>query len=165
METSTDVRLRRASGADASAVATVNAVVQSLHARALPDEFLMPDHAAAQTYFEDRLAQSSSVVLLAESAGEACGYLYAEELRPAANPFKAPTPTLYINHLAVVPHMQGQGIGRQLVLAAEKHARQCGIDLVRLDAWSFNETALRTFASLGYEPYNVRMQHRLEPRL
>lgn len=56
-------------------------------------------------------------------------------------------PLAKLRQMAVAPAMQGRGLGRLLVDAAELWLRQAGFDQVVLDA---RETAIGFYQSLGY---------------
>ena len=56
--------------------------------------------------------------------------------------------TIGMRQVAVLPHLQGQGIGRALVEFAEQLARERGYLLMTLHA---RETAIRFYEKLGYE--------------
>jgi GNAT superfamily N-acetyltransferase len=53
-----------------------------------------------------------------------------------------------MRQVAVVPHRQGQGIGRALVEFAERFARERGFMLMKLHA---RDTAIPFYKKLGYE--------------
>ena len=58
--------------------------------------------------------------------------------------------TMYVGKLAVGPAMQGQGIGRALMSAAETFARQTNHDALQLDVRIELSENHETFAALGF---------------
>jgi ribosomal protein S18 acetylase RimI-like enzyme len=56
-----------------------------------------------------------------------------------------------VGPITVDPAYHGRGIGRRLMSAALEHARQQGLERVRLLQDSFNTTSLSLYASLGFE--------------
>lgn len=56
-----------------------------------------------------------------------------------------------VHRLCVGAAEQGNGIGRQTVLFAERELRRRGYDCIRLDAFPLNPSAIRLYESLGYE--------------
>lgn len=57
---------------------------------------------------------------------------------------------LYIGKLAVEPERQGQGIGKQLMLAAERLARDCGKAAIELETRIELAANHAVFARLGF---------------
>ena len=61
------------------------------------------------------------------------------------------SPVGYIEGWYVDPDLRRQGVGGQLVRAAEDWARSLGLSEMASDTWLDNETSLRAHAALGYE--------------
>lgn len=60
---------------------------------------------------------------------------------------------LFVSHLWVAEALRSQGYGRQLMLTAEKAAKERGCDRVYLDTFSFQ--ALGFYERLGYQIFGV----------
>ncbi|MBT2559142.1 GNAT family N-acetyltransferase [Hymenobacter sp. ISL-91] len=60
-------------------------------------------------------------------------------------------PELYLGMLSVEPTLQAGGIGRQLVQAAESHARALGCQAVRMTVISVRHELLAWYERLGYQ--------------
>jgi N-acetylglutamate synthase-like GNAT family acetyltransferase len=86
----------------------------------------------------------AEIAFATEHEGKLTGCIF---LRPEAD-------CLYVGKLAVLPSMQGQGIGRRLLAIAEGTARDLGLSVLRLEtrielagnhttfaAWGFKKTA------------------------
>lgn len=63
----------------------------------------------------------------------------------------------YMGELAVVEEAEGQGIGRLLVEAAERWARENGHDLLVLDTGAANARSRGFYTGLGYQEESVRL--------
>jgi len=61
----------------------------------------------------------------------------------------------YFYRLAVLPEMQGSGIGRELVAAIEKRFKQRGVNNVLIMVNQANPEVLPFYLSLGYEVQNM----------
>ncbi|MDU0370034.1 GNAT family N-acetyltransferase [Hymenobacter endophyticus] len=59
-------------------------------------------------------------------------------------------PDLYLGMLSVEPTLQAQGLGRQLVTAAEAHARQLGCTGIRITVISVRHELLAWYERLGF---------------
>ncbi|MCW2598459.1 MAG: GCN5-related N-acetyltransferase [Frankiales bacterium] len=152
------LRLRPASLADAPAVARLCELVQGLHFEAMPEEFTGPDPVALLAFFQARLPERAVVVLLAELAGHAVGYLYAEEVHRPPTELTQELDILYVHHMAVAPEARRTGIGTALMAEAEQYATRHQLTDLRLDVWAFNEQAERFYSRLGFAPAFTRMK-------
>jgi ribosomal protein S18 acetylase RimI-like enzyme len=167
-------RIRRATAADAEAVAALNREVQALHAEALPWRFkpagpasFPPAEAAAL------IARPDNIVFVAELAvdevatapaggAETIGYIYAEVLRRPETPFTYAYETLYIHHIGVRPEFRDHDVGEALLEAMRGAAAERRIELITLDVWSFNARARAFFRRNGFRIYNERLWNRPE---
>lgn len=89
-----------------------------------------------------------AVLLQAEAAGRLAGCAYLE----------TQSNCLYLSMLAVDPGAQAHGLGRQLLRAAEAHARQAGCATIRMSV-----LALRTELLAWYERQGYRRTGASEP--
>ncbi|MFI6047724.1 GNAT family N-acetyltransferase [Nocardia sp. NPDC051321] len=82
--------------------------------------------------------------------GQPLGALVITETPP---PYVAPAGEreLYINWLLVSRRYRGAGVGAVLIERAREEARECGIDLIRLDCYAGDDGALiDTYKRLGF---------------
>lgn len=97
----------------------------------------------------DWQATRHAVILLAWQDDQAMGLLNAFE---GFSTFAA-QPLLNIHDLVVHPDVRGQGIGRQLLQAAEAIARERGYCKITLEVLSGNHTAQALYGREGYAAY------------
>jgi len=88
-----------------------------------------------------QLAWDSELVMVAEREGEVVGVVVGTIDGTRA----------YFYRLAVLPELQGSGIGRQLVEAIEKRFKQRGVNRVLIMVNQDNPEVLPFYHSLGYE--------------
>ncbi|WP_144923385.1 GNAT family N-acetyltransferase [Halorubrum salsamenti] len=62
-----------------------------------------------------------------------------------------------VSNLFVVPEWRGEGIGADLLDAAERALRQEGAETVALEALAANDRAREFYAERGYEPHRVEL--------
>ena len=123
---------------------------------------------------------SSATALTGEAlqrrAGNEIGFLAVEDRKLAGCIFCRPeSQSLYIGKLAVLPGLQGKGIGRQLLAAAEAVALRRNLAVLRLEtrielaenhatfaAWGFVKTAENTHSGFT-RTTSIEMQKRLAP--
>ena len=155
--------VRRATPDDAAAIAQLNLQVQAVHAAAVPDFFKPPSTTTfPPDFWQERLMQPATVMLVAEQAGAVIGYLYGDTIGAMETSSTYERPRFYIHHLGVDAAHRNQGVGSALVAAAKAVARSQGISLLALTTWTFNESAVRFFVQQGFTVYNYRMWMRLE---
>ncbi|PHQ39943.1 GNAT family N-acetyltransferase [Halorubrum persicum] len=62
-----------------------------------------------------------------------------------------------VSNLFVVPERRGEGIGGDLLDAAERALREAGAETVALEALAANDRAREFYAERGYEPHRVEL--------
>jgi ribosomal protein S18 acetylase RimI-like enzyme len=65
--------------------------------------------------------------------------------------FRSDSDAARVYDLCISPHLRGRGIGTELMLAAERIARERGRTSLRLEVRADNEVAREFYRSLGYE--------------
>ncbi len=105
------------------------------------------DEAAATTFLQARFEHGQSVVLLAESQGQAVGFT---QLYPSFSSVSMAR-VFVLNDLFVAPTARRLGVGEALLAAAAAHARQLGAVRLSLNTDVQNLPAQALYASLGWE--------------
>ena len=100
-----------------------------------------------RSYFEKRL--ETPVVFVAETNGRLVGFLELDYRKYAPGCRSSPVP--FIEGWYVEPDVQGQGIGRALVHAAEADARAAGHGEIASDAELENSGGIAAHLALGYK--------------
>jgi ribosomal protein S18 acetylase RimI-like enzyme len=67
-----------------------------------------------------------------------------------------------VRNIVVRPDYRNEGIGAELLAAAESSLREADFDVVSLSALADNEAARRFYARHGYEPHRVDLEKPLE---
>ena len=115
------------------------------------------------------LSTDTASCLVAEQAGRLLGYVLVL--------FHGRTALARLYSMAVAPDQQGQGLGRELLRAAEAAALDAGAALMRLEVNPGNAPAVSLYRSVGYADIGIyhayyedasdalRMEHALVPRV
>jgi ribosomal protein S18 acetylase RimI-like enzyme len=105
------------------------------------------DEDAAKTFLRARFEHGQSVVLLAESQGQAVGFT---QLYPSFSSVSMAR-VFVLNDLFVAPTARRLGVGEALLTAAADHARQLGAVRLSLNTDVQNLAAQALYASMGWE--------------
>lgn len=148
------LNIRPATAADAATIATLVRELADyeklLHeAKASPDDFL-----------REMTAENPVIrVLIAEWNGEPAGFaLYFFNFSTFVG-----RPGLYLEDLFVRPALRSHGIGRALLRALARVARERGCGRMEWAVLDWNEPALKFYQSLGARQMKEWIVHRLTP--
>lgn len=67
-----------------------------------------------------------------------------------------------VENLFVVPGYRNEGVGSELIAAAEKRLTAHGVDVVALEVMASNDDAERFYREHGYEPHRIEFEKRIE---
>ncbi|MGW7053722.1 N-acetyltransferase family protein [Streptomyces sp. NPDC054887] len=107
------------------------------------------DHAAA---LAEGAATPDAYLGALERGGAVVGTLWLALRHP--HPGQAGA---YVFDVEVADAHRGQGLGRALLLLAERQALAAGLDRMGLNVYADNTPALRLYESLGYEPVTYHL--------
>jgi aminoglycoside 6'-N-acetyltransferase I len=108
----------------------------------------LSDHdAETRKYFDD--PPKAPIVFVAEADGRLVGFLELDYRKYAPGCKSSPVP--FIEGWYVEPWLQGRGIGRALIEAAEAWARAAGHHEIASDAEIENADGIAAHVALGYE--------------
>jgi ribosomal protein S18 acetylase RimI-like enzyme len=89
---------------------------------------------------------------VARLGGEIVGMVAVTEQRHWSGVLDA-----YVGELATAAHLEGRGIGRALLAAAESWASARGLARITLETGAANERARGFYGALGYRDEEVRL--------
>jgi ribosomal protein S18 acetylase RimI-like enzyme len=124
---------------------------RALYAQALREE--------DACYFTARTADGPAI---GSRAGKAVGYALALPTPEPDDTFDT-IGTLELVSLAVAEAHRGTGIGRRLVAAVEDHARNCGIQTLKIAVLVGNHRAEALYRELGYQPAETLLYKSVTP--
>jgi len=148
VETTIATSVRRAQPSDATALATLVNRAYEIEEFFVEGERTTADEIA-------RLIRSGGFLVLEYGGGLGAAILYQG---PGERP-GTPASHAYFGMLAVLPELQGMGLGRRLVQVAEAMAEASGASSMTLRVINLREELSRWYKSLGYRevgtaPYN-----------
>ncbi len=157
------MRVRIATPDDVDAIVRLNAIVQGLHHRELPDRFKPPDPDAYAVVVRACLTEDNRKWFLAElEPGEPVGYALAVRRERPESPLTRSLVLVELEQIAVDPAARRQGIGAALAREVIDHARRLGVNAVELTVHAFNEEAQAFFTTIGFKNVMLRMSVQLD---
>jgi ribosomal protein S18 acetylase RimI-like enzyme len=152
------ILVRHATPEDADTMAALNAFVQALHARLIPEIF---KPASAETFGVSEmraiLSAPEHIGLLATLNGIPAGYALAEVRRKPERSHARASSEVYVHHMSVASAYQRQGVGSALLDAVAVEAQALGIERLSLDVWAANADASAFYAARGFGVERLRM--------
>jgi ribosomal protein S18 acetylase RimI-like enzyme len=142
------VIVRRADVADATDAARTIAVVAPEDSLGAQPPVDVEQRAARFREFVER-EEPAALLILEDDDGRQVGHLAVEEV----------TPGVLTIGMAILPEARGQGGGRALLTAAQKHARASGAHKISLEVWIDNARAIGLYAAAGFEVEGLRRDH------
>lgn len=107
--------------------------------------------------YQESTRRTDNCVLIAEVDGEAIGYLVGERKEMSYRTNKIAE----IDHMAVSPKFQSQGIGAKLVNEFKEWARNYGFTHIYVNAYAGNERAIVFYKKQGLVPIDVSLEGKL----
>ncbi|HEY3416736.1 MAG TPA: GNAT family N-acetyltransferase [Armatimonadota bacterium] len=150
--------VRRAGVGDAECISALNAEIQEIHRKALPDLFKPAEGGVFPAEQVRELMEDPDIFFwVAEEDGEAIGFCFAAIQRREENTFRYAMEMLVVEAIGVSEAARSKGVGKKLMEAAVALARERGIRRVMLDVWSFNARAHAFYEELGFHNCTERM--------
>jgi ribosomal protein S18 acetylase RimI-like enzyme len=156
------VKIRKATVADAPALAALNQSVQDMHADAFPEKFRrnVPAESVARAF--GAAIQGPSAYWLIGEEEQPIAFLCAEFREHEESWSVVAHRICYLAGIAVAPEYRRKGIARALLDELKREAEARGVTSIELDVWAFNEPAKRAFAILGFRGMRERMALAIE---
>jgi GNAT superfamily N-acetyltransferase len=150
--------IRGAKQEDVDGMARVWLDMARYYASLNPDRFRVPQADGLVEWIAQSLDPSDDqITLVAEHAGHVVGFLVAHIIAPRENAPKqlmreAGQTRLIIDVIGVERPSWRQGVGTELVLAAEQWGRNRGAELVVVDTYVDSPVSVPFYERLGYQP-------------
>ena len=120
------------------------------------------NRASIRESLAQRIVSGGVFVAREEDDGDDSDVLGFVTFYPEAGGYEQDTDRGVVENLYVVPERRGEGIGSDLLTAAEDALADGGADAITLDAMAVNERARQFYRCHGYEPHRVELERRLE---
>jgi len=157
------ITLRQATEQDYTTYCNLLNEINDQHCAVLPGIFQKPSGVIFEReYFISLLANADLAIFLAETEGQAAGFVHVL-VREAPNyPLLVPRRFGIIDTLVVSTAFRRGGVGKALMRKAEEWAASRGATAVELNVYEFNQVAQAFYRRMGYTTLSRRMSKPLK---
>lgn len=156
-DTMSTITYRQALVADLPAICALGQVVNLLHHEAKPEIFAPPSPPDRDVeHWRNSAFSPDTIAFVAEGSGGVIAFVTAGVVRESHSLLQ---PLLFarVGSVCVAQAWRSRGIGKELMRMVERWAAAQGASDIRLNVWSFNESARRLYEELGYEVRSLFM--------
>lgn len=135
--------------------------VHTLHYTKRPDIYVDGNPLPFE-YFTKMLNDPESFNYVYEQNNEICGLLMATKKISRSIPITKQRITYFIEDIVVDEFSRRKGIAKKLYNFLIDKAISENVDAIELNVWSFNESAIRFYESLGMSVKNMKLEQLLK---
>lgn len=154
--------VRRATPADAAAIARLALEIQDVHVAGHPDLF-KPGGGEPHAEIAARVVAPGQFYWVATLGDDPVGYAYARLLIEPESLWRYASRALLLDQMGVDARYRSRGIGEALWNAVRDVAAEESVDRVIINVWSFNRDARRFYEQLGFTAFHERMAFEIRP--
>ena len=152
------MEIRKATGAEIPQILKLLVQVNMVHHNGRPDLFKGPATKYSENELKKLLRDETRPVFVCMDGDTLLGYAFCILKEVKDNQLLEDCKTLYVDDLCVDETKRGSGVGKSLMTHAVQFAKDCGCHNVTLNVWSFNEKAMRFYASFGMHEQRRTME-------
>lgn len=160
-EVSMGITVRYANLEDLPRVNELRKMVNDIHVENRPDIF----RSGFCEEMKERLYQvfeaPESDVIVACIDGFVCGFAVVEYVDMPQSPYKCANRFYQIHEFGVDEAFRRRGVATALVDYCREEAKRLNFDRMELDAWEFNEAAIKFYESAGFLTYRRYMEQKI----
>ena len=134
--------------------------LHEVHSQARPDYYVPSDDPLTREVFEHWF-DGECCNCVAELNGRVAGFFTAYLQHRVDSPLMRRMTHFHIDNLCTAEWARRSGVGRALMLEAERFALAAGADRLTLSVWAFNTGARDFYAATGFAERVVQLERRL----
>ena len=124
----------------------------------MPNDFREPDGSDRDwEHWQSFADDASSIFLVAERDGNVEGFIACRVIKSGNASYLIQKTKLQISTIVVLPSAQRKDIGRKLVEAAIREAKELGATEAFLEVMSYNVDAQKFYEALGFDDFSKKM--------
>ena len=154
--------IRRAENADIPEMLRLLAQVCNVHAAIRPDIFRVNGTKYTASELEAILADGSRPIWCALEGDKFLGYCFCQWQEYRDSTVSTDRKELYIDDLCVDEAVRGKGVATALYRAVSAEAKRQGCDIITLNVWCGNDSAMRFYEKMGMKSRKITMEMPLE---
>ena len=150
--------IRKATSDEIPQILKLLVQVNMVHHNGRPDLFKGPATKYSENELKKLLRDETRPVFVCMDGDTLLGYAFCILKEVKDNQLLEDCKTLYVDDLCVDETKRGSVVGKALMTHAGQFAKDCGCHNVTLNVWSFNEKAMRFYASFGMHEQRRTME-------
>ena len=155
------MEIRKATARDIPGMIDLLLQVGEVHHRIRPDLFRSGAQKYDEIALEELLKDPDRPIFAAVEGDKLLGYCFCVIEITKDNPVLMDQKSLYIDDLCVDENTRGRHVGSALYDYAVNYAREIGCDILTLNVWCGNDSAMAFYESRGLKPRNIHMEAKL----
>lgn len=132
--------------------------VSELHANGRPDIFRPGFGGDLSERVYSAFDDDDTDVIAAVCGGTVCGFALVHRIDKPESPYMCARRIYHIEEFGVDSDFRRRGVGSALIGFCRSEAARMGFGRISLDVWSFNESALKFYESLGFRTSRSYME-------
>ena len=132
--------------------------VSELHANGRPDIFRPGFGGDFSERVYSAFDEEDTDVIAAVCGGTVCGFALIHRIDKPESPYMCARKIYHIEEFGVDSDFRRRGVGSALIGFCRSEAARTGFGRISLDVWSFNESALKFYESLGFRTSRSYME-------
>ncbi len=157
-----NISVRYAKREDLARVNELRKMVNDLHAENRPDIFRPGFCEEIQEHVYQVFEAQESDVIVACIDGVVCGFAMVEYIDKPQSAYQLARRFYQIHEFGVDSAYRRRGVATALIDFCRSEAKRMHFDRMELDAWAFNEGAIRFYESVGFQTYRRYMESKFE---
>jgi ribosomal protein S18 acetylase RimI-like enzyme len=161
----TKISIRKANAEDIPEIQRLYRQLDRYHADLLPGVFQpVGGDARPPDVVQTWIVRDDAAYLLAEADGKVIGFVSIQKASHPTYPMFRPHGFAMIENAVVDEPYRGHGVGKMLVGAATRWAKERGLQYLQTSVWSANARACEFWRQEGFEPLTVKLELDVDKR-
>lgn len=155
-----EISIRKAEKRDAARLCELLETIAELHHNGRPDIYGAGGAKYDIPAVEEKITNKDEIILVAVNEDDlVLGYTMSKIIDVKAQGILLPHRKMYIDDVCVDSRFRKHGIGRLLMDATKKEAKNAGCHIAELNVWAFNESAVNFYKSCGMKVQRMYMEY------